>query len=154
MTGDIEVGDKVRIVRNGRFDREGISHWIRMGTIGTVISVLSSDRIDVRGEHDHPKGGTVSQTLDKSQVRKLPDYPDLIEDFPVKKKSMAKTLKALARKLLDKDAQVLVEAGVLNDDLSIRDDQFVLSFLVGVHKKALAAEARARLKKESSDDDE
>lgn len=66
-------------------------------------------------------------------------------------KKMSK-LNTLARKLFDADTRVLVEAGVLDDDLSIRDEEFVLSFVVGKYKAELAKEARAKLRREKRAD--
>ncbi len=62
---------------------------------------------------------------------------------------MAK-LKLIARKLLDKDTATLVEAGILNDDLTIRDQDFVLSFVVNANKELLAKEAKFLLDEEKS----
>lgn len=63
-------------------------------------------------------------------------------------------VKTLARRLLDKDTQSLVEAGVLNDDLSIRSVEFVLGWVIAQNKKELAIEARAKIKAERDEDED
>lgn len=59
------------------------------------------------------------------------------------KKSM--NLKLLARKLLNGDIRTLIKAGVLNDDLSVENEDFVLQFVVNKFTKELAAEAKKHL---------
>lgn len=54
-------------------------------------------------------------------------------------------LTQLARKVLDPDYAALVDAGVLNDDLSVSDTDFVLAHYVEKNKSELADSARAIL---------
>ena len=48
----------------------------------------------------------------------------------------------LQNKFLDKDTKTLIETGVLNNDLSVNNAMFVLSYLVGERKEELAKAAR------------
>lgn len=62
------------------------------------------------------------------------------------------------RKMLDPDTKVLVQAGYLNEELSLTGtgQQVLLEILKGIHKKELVAEAKADLKfkKETSEEND
>ena len=70
-----------------------------------------------------------------------------------RRKPMAK-LSTLAKKLLDPDTKALVKAGVLNNELEVADEEFVLSYLVNLHKEGLAKEARKKLREDKKDAEE
>jgi hypothetical protein len=59
--------------------------------------------------------------------------------------SIMSTLTVLAKKVFDKDTKTLIKAGVLNNDLEVANQQFVLSFLVDKYKAELAALAQEQL---------
>jgi hypothetical protein len=54
-------------------------------------------------------------------------------------------LTLIAKKLFSKDTRDLVRAEILNKDLSVKNTEFVLAFVVSHFTKELAVEARARL---------
>jgi hypothetical protein len=63
-------------------------------------------------------------------------------------------IKLLAKKMLNPDLRVLIKAGILNDDLSIRNPNFILEFYVQKHLKDLATEAKARMAELKAEKDE
>jgi hypothetical protein len=72
---------------------------------------------------------------------------------PKQKKPM--NIKVLAKKMLSPELRTLIKVGVLNDDLSIANKEFVLEFYVQRHLKELAAEAKSHmveLKKERDEE--
>lgn len=68
-----------------------------------------------------------------------------------KKEGRMSQLSSLAEKTLDKDTKTLIEAGVLNKDLSVNDDRLIDEFIVKNFKKELATEARAYLKRRAEE---
>jgi hypothetical protein len=63
-------------------------------------------------------------------------------------------IKLIAKKMLNPDLRTLIKAGVLNDDLSIANHQFILEFYVNKHLKELAVEAKERMKELKAENDE
>lgn len=59
-----------------------------------------------------------------------------------KEANMTNRISPMGRASLDQDTQDLIQAGVLCDNLSVNNADFVLSFLIAENKAALAAEAR------------
>lgn len=55
-------------------------------------------------------------------------------------------LTLLQKLVLPKEWRDLVKAEILNRDLSVRNSDFILAFMVSKHLKELAAEARAKMK--------
>jgi hypothetical protein len=72
--------------------------------------------------------------------------------MPRKEKNM--NMKLLAKKLLSPDLRTLIKAGILNDDLSIANCNFILEFYVNKHLKELAAEAKAKMAELKAEQDE
>lgn len=60
-------------------------------------------------------------------------------------------LTTLAKKAFDKPTKTLIKAGVLNDDLSIRDEEFILAVLVDLNKDAIVKAAEERLDEEKAE---
>lgn len=60
----------------------------------------------------------------------------------------------IARRTLDKDLRVLVKAGVLNKDLSVRDADSVLSLVVISQKAELAKMIRERMAEDKEDQED
>ena len=63
-------------------------------------------------------------------------------------------MKLLAKKLLSPDLRTLIKAGILNDDLSICNEKFILEFYVQKHLKELAAEAKEKMAELKEEKDE
>jgi len=59
--------------------------------------------------------------------------------------SFMSRLSLLAKKAFDKETKTLIKTGVLNSDLEVQNEQFVLSFLVDKYKTELAALAQEQL---------
>ena len=69
-----------------------------------------------------------------------------------KKKTM--NIKLIAKKALSPDLRTLIKAGVLDNDLSINNTEFVLQFIVNKYLKEMAAEAKAHMAELKEEDEE
>ena len=69
-----------------------------------------------------------------------------------KKKTMS--IKIIAKKAFSSDLRTLIKAGVLNDDLSVANREFVLQFIVNKYMKELATEAKEHLKEVKEEENE
>jgi len=65
--------------------------------------------------------------------------------------SIMSHLTTLAKKAFDKPTKTLIQARVLNDDLSINDGEFILAVLVDLNKDALVKAAQERLDEEKAE---
>lgn len=63
-------------------------------------------------------------------------------------------MKLIAKKMLNPDLRTLIKAGILNNDLSVANPNFILEFYVNKHLKELAAEAKERMKELKAERDE
>lgn len=172
MQREFQVGDRVRLTRTPVY-------WgPRAGKTGTVVYVKDDSGSDNLVEFDdlfrggHDGNGIVFEAtcrdghgwwVDSKHLELIePEYAYSYtitaigpgETKPSSATGIMGRVKTLARKLLDKDTQSLIEAGVLTNDLSVRDTDFVLSFLVNQYKKELAIEARAKIKAERDEDED
>lgn len=176
-----KVGDRVRILRKEAMAWSGNPGEDVIGKIGHItkvslgsLQVMSTssggyyglfdpDELELIEAADKPEGETYSRedayTEIFRQVMSIQTPPMFgqwitTEPKPSSANGIMGRVKTLARKLLDKDTQSLIEAGVLTNDLSVRDTDFVLSFLVNQYKKELAIEARAKIKAERDEDED
>lgn len=95
----------------------------------------------------YPKGSCWYISLEK--IETCTELLVTPKEAPIKK-AMSK-ISIILKKSLDPDIRALVKAGILSDDLTIKDTDFVLGFLVNQNKKELANEAREAMKEAKAD---
>lgn len=95
---------------------------------------------------DHAVLSTGGWTTDRVPTFKLPS-----QKAQPKGVSIMSHLTTLAKKAFDKPTKTLIQARVLNEDLSIRDEEFILAVLVDLNKDAIVKAAQERLDEEKTD---
>ncbi len=131
-----EIGDRVMLISTeGGGDHYAVG---KIGWKGTVVSTTGISSIrDIEVRMDDSQKGLYYFSKDLA----------LISDtsHTTIGGSIMSKLTVLAKKMFDKDTKTLIKAGVLNNDLEVANQQFVLSFLVDKHKAELAALAQEQL---------
>jgi len=150
-TSDFKIGDKLVLKKEG-------GGYLN-STCGNLDNDFEDDRVSyiivrAKGSNDNYISRWDAYDSNNELVRSTccGVYSQYFEKIS-SAQSFMQTLNILAKKLLDADTKALVKAGVLDDCLKVKDTEFILSFLVNLYKKDLAAEARALLKEQEDQTD-
>lgn len=103
--GSFKIGD--RVIRNGVEGRSGMTNVSKKGWKGTITD-LSNRGLDMKIKRWEVKWDAGETTE---------PYEDQIQLLTTSKKTIMKTIKNIAKKLLDADTKKLLQAELINGDL-------------------------------------